>query len=95
MTLQRNNTNLIKKSNKKIEFVVIGSKVLNDTVDFELNNDEMDVPFLSSFFMFFHYKNLINECAFDERYFMYLEDTDLSRWILNMIIILLLILFNR
>ena len=40
---------------------------------------DMEVPFLSGCFMFTKYNNLVKENGFDERFFMYLEDTDLSR----------------
>lgn len=36
-------------------------------------------PFLSGCFMFFRIKDLVNIGGFDERYFMYFEDVDLSR----------------
>lgn len=39
----------------------------------------MEVPILSGCFMFFRTENLISLKGFDERYFMYLEDYDLSR----------------
>lgn len=39
----------------------------------------MNVPSLSGCFMFFRVEALINIGLFDERFFMYLEDTDLSR----------------
>jgi GT2 family glycosyltransferase len=42
-------------------------------------NKEMLVPVLSGCFMFCHYDNLLKENGFDERFFMYLEDVDLSR----------------
>ncbi len=40
---------------------------------------DMDVPYLSGCFMFTKYDNLIKENGFDKRYFMYMEDVDLSR----------------
>ena len=42
-------------------------------------NNEMIVPVLSGCFMLCHYNNLLKENGFDERFFMYLEDVDLSR----------------
>ena len=41
--------------------------------------ENMDVPYLSGCFMFTKYDNLIKENGFDKRYFMYMEDVDLSR----------------
>ena len=40
---------------------------------------EMLVPVLSGCFMFCNYENLLKEDGFDERFFTYLEDVDLSR----------------
>jgi GT2 family glycosyltransferase len=42
-------------------------------------NEIMEVPFLSGCFMFLRTKVLDKVGLFDERFFMYLEDTDLSR----------------
>jgi GT2 family glycosyltransferase len=42
-------------------------------------NQQMDVPNLSGCFMFMRTSVLTKIGGFDERYFMYLEDTDLSR----------------
>jgi len=42
-------------------------------------NTEMEVPYLSGCFMFLRVSALKNIGLFDERYFMYGEDTDLSR----------------
>ena len=53
----------------------------NKTYEYRFTNYDIDmeVPYLSGCFMFTKYENLINENGFDKRYFMYLEDTDLSR----------------
>ena len=40
---------------------------------------EITVPVLSGCFMLCNYHNLLKENGFDERFFMYLEDVDLSR----------------
>lgn len=40
---------------------------------------EMNVPFLSGCFMFLRVNALKNEGLFDERFFMYMEDVDLTR----------------
>lgn len=40
---------------------------------------KLQVPFLSGCFMFFRTSVLVRLRGFDERFFMYLEDTDLSR----------------
>lgn len=42
-------------------------------------NTEIEVPVFSGCFLFCKYRNLIEAKMFDERYFMYLEDVDLSR----------------
>ena len=42
-------------------------------------NEVIEVPFLSGCFMFMDAANLRKENGFDDRFFMYLEDTDLSR----------------
>jgi GT2 family glycosyltransferase len=42
-------------------------------------NEVMDVPYLSGCFMFIRTEVFKEVGIFDERYFMYLEDTDLSR----------------
>ena len=54
---------------------------MNDNFEYKFTdyNKIMKVPYLSGCFMFCHYEKLIKENGFDERYFMYLEDTDLSR----------------
>ena len=39
----------------------------------------MNVPFLSGFFMFFRMSALQSEGLFDERFFMYMEDVDMTR----------------
>ena len=40
---------------------------------------EMNVPFLSGCFMFFRMSALESEGLFDERFFMYMEDVDITR----------------
>lgn len=40
---------------------------------------EMNVPFLSGCFMFFRISALKSEGIFDERFFMYMEDVDITR----------------
>lgn len=46
----------------------------------DLNYDDiMDIPNLSGCFMFLRYETLQQTGFFDEQYFLYLEDTDLSR----------------
>lgn len=40
---------------------------------------EMNVPFLSGCFMFFRVSALRSEGLFDERFFMYMEDVDITR----------------
>ena len=40
---------------------------------------EMNVPFLSGCFMFFRISALKDEGLFDERFFMYMEDVDITR----------------
>lgn len=40
---------------------------------------EMNVPFLSGCFMFFRVSALKSEGVFDERFFMYMEDVDITR----------------
>ena len=40
---------------------------------------EMNVPFLSGCFMFFRMSALKSEGLFDERFFMYMEDVDITR----------------
>ncbi len=40
---------------------------------------EMNVPFLSGCFMFFRMSALQSEGLFDERFFMYMEDVDITR----------------
>ena len=42
-------------------------------------NREMNVPFLSGCFMFLRISALKSEGLFDERFFMYMEDVDLTR----------------
>ena len=46
---------------------------------FSSYKNDMIVPYLSGCFMFTKYDNLIKENGFDKRYFMYMEDVDLSR----------------
>lgn len=54
---------------------------LNYNYEYRFTNYDkvMEVPFFSGCFMLCNYKNLIKENGFDERYFMYMEDVDLSR----------------
>lgn len=55
----------------------------NRTVKFQLKfadyNQEMDVPYLSGCFMFFRTKALEKCNGFDEQFFMYPEDIDITR----------------
>ena len=46
---------------------------------FSSYKSDMIVPYLSGCFMLTKYDNLIKENGFDKRYFMYMEDVDLSR----------------
>ena len=46
---------------------------------FSTYKSDMIVPYLSGCFMLTKYDNLIKENGFDKRYFMYMEDVDLSR----------------
>ncbi len=54
---------------------------LNDRYELRFSNYNkiMNVPYLSGCFMFCRTNTLIQVGGFDERFFMYLEDTDLSR----------------
>lgn len=56
-------------------------KKLNFDYEFRFTNynREIEVPVLSGCFMFCNYKNLVKENGFDDRYFMYMEDVDISR----------------
>ncbi len=56
-------------------------KKLNFNYEYRFTNydKEVEVPVLSGCFMFCNYSNLSKENGFDDRFFMYLEDTDLSR----------------
>lgn len=60
-----------------------GSVMKNKREHFEMRfsgyDKEMNVPFLSGCFMFLRVETLRQVGIFDERYFMYCEDTDLSR----------------
>lgn len=58
---------LISKRNDKFELVHSGYDIT------------MNVPYLSGCFMFLRISALKSEGLFDERYFMYIEDTDLTR----------------
>jgi GT2 family glycosyltransferase len=49
----------------------------------DFNNIIFDVPYLSGCFMFFRISSLIECGLFDEKIFMYLEDADLTRRVLN------------
>ncbi len=56
-------------------------KKLDYNFEYRFSNYDkiMEVPYLSGCFMFCNYRNLSRENGFDERYFIYLEDVDLSR----------------
>lgn len=62
-------------------FIPIFSNKINNTFELRFANygNIMDVPYLSGCFMFIRTDALKRAGFFDERYFMYLEDTDLSR----------------
>lgn len=51
--------------------------------NFDYNEIIFDVPYLSGCFMFFRTSALISAGFFDEDFFMYLEDADISRRILK------------
>ena len=65
------NSSLTKKMNYNYEY------------QFSSYKKEMEVPILSGCFMFCNYKNLVKEDGFDKRYFLYMEDVDLSRKMLK------------
>lgn len=62
-------------------FIPIFSNKINNIFELRFANygNIMDVPYLSGCFMFIRTDALKRAGFFDERYFMYLEDTDLSR----------------
>jgi hypothetical protein len=64
-------------------FLPLGKIVDNRNKFYELRftgyNSLMEVPYLSGCFMFIRTEVLAQVGLFDERFFMYLEDTDLSR----------------
>ena len=61
------------------------TKKLDYKYEYRFSNykKEMKVPILSGCFMFCNYKNLVKEGGFDKRYFLYMEDVDLSRKMLK------------
>ena len=64
-------------------FFLPGNLINNRNSKFELRHSgydkEMNVPYLSGCFMFFRISALQTEGLFDERFFMYLEDADITR----------------
>ena len=64
-------------------FFVPGKLISKRNDRFELKhsgyNREMNVPFLSGCFMFLRMSALKSEGIFDERFFMYMEDVDITR----------------
>lgn len=50
-----------------------------DYRDFDMNNEILDIPYLSGCFMFFRTSILKRVGYFDENIFMYLEDADITR----------------
>ena len=62
---------MFKETLKKIDY--------NYEYRFTDYNEIIEVPFLSGCFMFLDATNLRKENGFDDNFFMYLEDTDLSR----------------
>ena len=62
---------MFKETLKKIDY--------NYEYRFTDYNEVLEVPFLSGCFMFLDATNLRKENGFDDNFFMYLEDTDLSR----------------
>ncbi|MBQ7526540.1 MAG: glycosyltransferase [Bacteroidaceae bacterium] len=64
-------------------FFLPGKLIARRNNRFELRHSgydkEMNVPFLSGCFMFFRMSALKSEGLFDERFFMYMEDVDITR----------------
>lgn len=64
-------------------FFMPGKLISKRNDRFELRHSgydkEMNVPFLSGCFMFLRINALRNEGIFDERFFMYMEDVDITR----------------
>ena len=64
-------------------FFLPGKLIAKRNNRFELRHSgydkEMNVPFLSGCFMFFRISALQSEGLFDERFFMYMEDVDITR----------------
>lgn len=64
-------------------FFMPGRLISNRNDRFELKHSgydkQMNVPFLSGCFMFFRISALKSEGIFDERFFMYMEDVDITR----------------
>lgn len=64
-------------------FFLPGKLISKRNERFELRHSgydkEMNVPFLSGCFMFFRVSALKSEGIFDERFFMYMEDVDITR----------------
>jgi GT2 family glycosyltransferase len=64
-------------------FVPIKNIVERSNYNYELQcfdcEHTAEIPSLSGCFMFLRTEVLANDCLFDERFFMYLEDTDLTR----------------
>ena len=64
-------------------FFLPGKLISKRNERFELRHSgydkEMNVPFLSGCFMFFRMSALKSEGIFDERFFMYMEDVDITR----------------
>ena len=72
---------IVRRFLSKLKFMKKTVEKMDYNYEFKFTdyNREMEVPFMSGCFMFFDYENLMKEKGFDERYFMYMEDVDLSR----------------
>lgn len=62
---------------------LIQRRLFNYEMRFSGYNKKMEVPYISGCFMFLRTSLLATVGLFDERFFMYLEDTDLSRRFYN------------
>jgi len=54
-------------------------RIITYSTDFFSYNKQCSIPFVSGSFLFFRTSELIKIGLFDERFFMYFEDTDISR----------------